>query len=151
MDDAVEPFGRDDVELSADDVFESDDDDELSEPDELDFEINDLVPADEDDEDVDDEYAVLFELNRTIVNVECAKNMCSILMLNRFNTWLIGCWIPSSPEKWAVSANHSNLLKLLRTVTIGVMCAVFWMRVHCSRRALSRCAFLANSSHFHWS
>lgn len=55
MDEAVEPFGRDDVEFSADDVFERDDDDELSEPDELDFEINDLVPADDDDEDADDE------------------------------------------------------------------------------------------------
>lgn len=54
MDEAVEPFGRDDVEFSADDVFERDDDDELSEPDELDFEINDLVPADDDDEDADD-------------------------------------------------------------------------------------------------
>lgn len=66
IDDAVEPFGRDDVELSADDVFDSDDD-EFSEPEELDFEINDLVPVDADDAD-DDEYAVLFELNRRIVN-----------------------------------------------------------------------------------
>lgn len=72
---AVEPFGRDDVELSADDVFDSEDadddvDDELSEPEELDFEIKDLDPADADEaddanvnDDDDDEYAVLFELN----------------------------------------------------------------------------------------
>lgn len=65
IDDVVEPFGRDDVELSADDVFDNDDDDddELSEPEELDFEINDLVPVD-----ADDEYTALFELNRPIVN-----------------------------------------------------------------------------------
>lgn len=61
----MEPFGRDDVELSADDVFDSDND-ELSEPDELlDLEISDLDdPVDDDVDDVDEEYAVLFVLNR---------------------------------------------------------------------------------------
>lgn len=151
MDDAVEPFGRDDVELRADDVFESDDDDELSEPDELDFEINDLVPADvddDDDADADDEYAVLFELNRNnrvndVFHFGIEWIFCC--------TWTIGYWFPMHPEKWAVSGNHSNPLKLLLTVTIGVMYAVFWMQGHCSHRALSRYAFSVNSSHFHLS
>lgn len=64
---AVEPFGREVVELGADDVFDSNDA-ELSEPEELDFEIRDLDPADDDVDDDEDEYAVLFELNRQIVN-----------------------------------------------------------------------------------
>lgn len=79
VDDAVEPFGRDDVELSADDVFVSDNDDELSEPEELDFEINDFDPVDDDDDDIDDEYAaVLFELNRPNRYLKKnLKNLCS--------------------------------------------------------------------------
>lgn len=86
MDDAAEPFGRDDVEFCADDVFESDDDEEFSDPDDPDFEINDLGPAD-DDEDAD-EYAVLFELYQTIVKIVLA----SILMSNKdfyLNDWLL--------------------------------------------------------------
>lgn len=83
MDDVVEPFCRDDVEFSAEDVFDSDDD-ELSEPDDEDFDINDLVPADDDDEDdADEEYAVLFELNQSkkiLMNVK--KNNEKNLVLN---------------------------------------------------------------------
>ena len=107
----VEPFDWDDVELNADDDFDIDD--EFNEPDELDFEISDLLPADD-----DDEYDVLIEFEK--------KNLRKIA----FTIWFSTFYSKSinndlSIEKKLKYRNHESLNEDLTLIEVTVYFSIF--------------------------